>query len=90
MGKRTISRRQFLEGTGTVLTVAAAAPVLRAQRSAPAPAPRTAIRITLNGTHTVPLQHTHAIQAVRSGSKGEILAASKCSPLLPRYAVCAA
>jgi aerobic carbon-monoxide dehydrogenase small subunit len=50
MGKRTISRRQFLEGTGTVLTVAAAAPVLRAQRSAPAPAPRTAIRITLNGT----------------------------------------
>ncbi len=49
MGRRTISRRQFLEGTGTVLTVAAAAPALRAQRPAPAPAPRTAIRITLNG-----------------------------------------
>ena len=26
MGKRRISRRQFLEGTGTALTVAAAAP----------------------------------------------------------------
>ncbi len=50
MGRRTISRRQFLEGTGTVLTVAAAAPALRAQRPAPAPARRTAIRITLNGT----------------------------------------
>ena len=32
MGKRRISRRQFLEGTGTVLTVAVAAPALEAQR----------------------------------------------------------
>src|SRR5439155_718079 len=50
MGKRKISRRQFLEGTGTVLTVAAAAPALRAQRPAANPVPRTAIALTLNGT----------------------------------------
>src|SRR4051812_47227570 len=53
MGKRKISRRQFLEGTGTVLTVAAAAPALRAQpgqtpASAP-PSARTKITLTLNG-----------------------------------------
>src|SRR5216110_2591151 len=50
MGKRKISRRQFLEGTGTVLTVAAAAPALRAQRPAANPVPRTAIALTLNVT----------------------------------------
>ena len=50
MGKRRISRRHFLEGTGTVLTVAAAAPALRAQRPAASPAPRTAITLTVNGT----------------------------------------
>ena len=33
MGKRTISRRQFLEGSGTALTVVAAAPAL--QRATP-------------------------------------------------------
>jgi len=49
MGKRKISRRQFLEGTGTVLTVAASAPVLRAQPSAAPPPARTAIALTLNG-----------------------------------------
>src|SRR5262249_48054014 len=51
MGKRKISRRQFLEGTGTVLTVAAAAPALRAQppaARAPQPA-RTKITLSLNG-----------------------------------------
>ena len=50
MGKRRISRRQFLEGSGTALTVAAAAPALRAQRPAPPPAPRTSIALTVNGT----------------------------------------
>jgi putative selenate reductase molybdopterin-binding subunit len=49
MGKRKISRRQFLEGTGTVLTVAAAAPALRAQPGAAPSAPRTAIKMTVNG-----------------------------------------
>jgi len=50
MGKRKISRRQFLEGTGTVLTVAAAAPALRAQGpAAPPPSARTKITLTLNG-----------------------------------------
>src|SRR2546430_16085370 len=50
MGKRRISRRQFLEGTGTVLTVAAAAPALRAQPpAAPPPSARTRITLTLNG-----------------------------------------
>src|SRR5258708_14898225 len=50
MGKRTISRRRFLEGTGTVLTVAAASPALRAQPRTPAPSSRTSIRLTLNGS----------------------------------------
>src|SRR5438874_1660141 len=50
MGKRRISRRQFLEGTSTVLTVAAAAPALRAQRPAANPVLRTAITLTVNGT----------------------------------------
>jgi len=49
MGKRKISRRQFLEGTGTVLTVAAAAPALRAQPSGVPPSARTKIALTLNG-----------------------------------------
>jgi aerobic-type carbon monoxide dehydrogenase small subunit (CoxS/CutS family) len=50
MAKRKISRRQFLEGTGTVLTVAAAAPALRAQPQPAAAVPRTAITLTVNGT----------------------------------------
>src|SRR5712691_670374 len=50
MGKRRISRRQFLEGTSTVLTVAAAAPALRAQRAAANPVLRTAVTLTVNGT----------------------------------------
>ena len=49
MGKRKISRRQFLEGTGTVLTIAAAAPALRAQPSGVPPSARTKIALTLNG-----------------------------------------
>src|SRR5437660_11522794 len=50
MAKRRISRRQFLEGTGTVLTVAAAGPALSGQSPAAAPAaPRTTISVTLNG-----------------------------------------
>ena len=50
MGKRTISRRQFLEGSGTALTVVAGAPALRAQRPATPPAPATSITLTVNGT----------------------------------------
>src|SRR3979409_1999990 len=49
MAKRKISRRQFLEGTGTVLTVAAAAPALRGQRPEASAVPRTAITVTVNG-----------------------------------------
>src|SRR3954464_15163992 len=45
---RRVSRRRFLEGTGTALTGAAIAPALRAQ-PAPAPAPQTAITLTING-----------------------------------------
>src|SRR5437764_10390619 len=45
---RRVSRRRFLEGTGTALTVAAVAPALRAQPG-PAPAPQTAITLTING-----------------------------------------
>src|SRR3954466_13096916 len=45
---RRVSRRRFLEGTGTALTVAAVAPALRAQ-PAPAPAPQSAITLTING-----------------------------------------
>jgi aerobic-type carbon monoxide dehydrogenase small subunit (CoxS/CutS family) len=53
--KRKISRRKFLKGTGTVLAVATAAPKIQAQTLAPAPpatgtVPRTAIRVTVNGT----------------------------------------
>ena len=47
---RRVSRRQFLEGTGTALTVAAVAPALRAQPAAPATAARTSITLTVNGT----------------------------------------
>src|SRR3981189_1244769 len=50
MGMRKISRRRFLEGTGTVLTVAAAAPALRAQPRPQAPSQRPSIRLTLNGS----------------------------------------
>jgi aerobic-type carbon monoxide dehydrogenase small subunit (CoxS/CutS family) len=52
--KRKISRRKFLEGTGTMLAVATAAPKIQAQTPAAAtPAetvPRTAIRLTVNGS----------------------------------------
>ena len=47
-GKRRISRRRFLEGSGAAITAAAVARPLRAQQAA-AP-PRTAIAITVNGT----------------------------------------
>jgi putative selenate reductase molybdopterin-binding subunit len=46
---RKVSRRQFLEGTGTALTVAAVAPSLRAQPAPAAPATRTTITLTVNG-----------------------------------------
>jgi len=48
MAKRRISRRTFLEGTGTALAVAATRPTLRAQ-STPPSVPRTTIRVTING-----------------------------------------
>src|SRR5262245_49833647 len=52
-----LSRREFLEGTGAALAVAASLPVLDAQTTpAPAPpitadpsVPRTTIRVTVNG-----------------------------------------
>jgi putative selenate reductase molybdopterin-binding subunit len=49
MAARKVSRRRFLEGTGAALTVAAAAPALRAQPSPSAPATRTSITLTVNG-----------------------------------------
>ena len=48
MAKRRISRRTFLEGTGTALAVAATRPTLRAQ-STPPSVRRTTIRVTING-----------------------------------------
>jgi len=56
--KRGMSRRTFLEGTGTALVVTTALPSLAGETAvaAQAPAapsvrvPRTAIRFTLNGT----------------------------------------
>jgi putative selenate reductase molybdopterin-binding subunit len=48
MSRRRISRRKFLEGTGTVLTVAAARPVL-ARQAVAVNAAGTAIRLTVNG-----------------------------------------
>ena len=57
MPTRRVSRRQFLEGTGTVLTVAAVAPSLRAQPSPSAPATRTSITLTVNGSkRTLPVE----------------------------------
>jgi len=50
MAKRTISRRRFLESSGTALTVVAAAPALRAQQKTAPAIPRTAITLTVNGT----------------------------------------
>ena len=50
MGKRTISRRRFLESSGTALTIVAAAPALRAQQKTTPPVPQTAITLTVNGT----------------------------------------
>jgi len=56
--KKKISRREFLEGTGTAFAVAAAAPTVEAQRAAIHPAageagavemPRTRIRLMVNG-----------------------------------------
>jgi xanthine dehydrogenase YagT iron-sulfur-binding subunit len=64
--KRKISRRRFMKGTGTALAVVAAAPGANAQtaiRPRPAPdgtapaAPRTAVKLTVNGrTQTIELE----------------------------------
>ena len=43
-----MSRRRFLEGTGTALAVVATRPKLRAQRTTPS-AQRTSIKATING-----------------------------------------
>src|SRR3954466_9444877 len=48
---RKVSRRRFLEGTGTALTAVAVVPSLRAHSPAPAVvAPPTTITLTINGT----------------------------------------
>ncbi|HYM22391.1 MAG TPA: 2Fe-2S iron-sulfur cluster-binding protein, partial [Vicinamibacterales bacterium] len=57
MGKRKITRRRFLEGTGAALAAAAVSPSLKAQTatqraasaSAVSAAPRTSITLTVNG-----------------------------------------
>jgi CO/xanthine dehydrogenase Mo-binding subunit/aerobic-type carbon monoxide dehydrogenase small subunit (CoxS/CutS family) len=52
MSKRRISRRRFLENTGTALAVATAAPALRPRKASAATEPRTSIQLTVNGaTH---------------------------------------
>jgi len=48
--KKKISRRKFLQGTGAALAVATAAPGVGAQNTATDAIPRTAIRVTVNGT----------------------------------------
>jgi CO/xanthine dehydrogenase Mo-binding subunit/aerobic-type carbon monoxide dehydrogenase small subunit (CoxS/CutS family) len=67
MATRRVSRRQFLEGTGTALTVAAVAPSLRAQPSPAAPATRTSITFTVNGAkRTLPVEdHWTLVEALR-------------------------
>jgi len=62
--KRKISRRRFIKGTGTALAVVAAAPRAKAQTAtrpvpaaAPPSAPRTAVRLTVNGrTQSIELE----------------------------------
>jgi xanthine dehydrogenase YagT iron-sulfur-binding subunit len=58
MSKRPITRRKFIKGTGTAIAAVAIAPKVKAQRAAtttPAPAapvtgaPRTTVRLTVNG-----------------------------------------
>jgi aerobic-type carbon monoxide dehydrogenase small subunit (CoxS/CutS family) len=54
-----MSRRAFLEETGTAVVVAAAAPTLLAQspERSPAPVPVSTIRVTVNGTvHTLDVE----------------------------------
>jgi xanthine dehydrogenase YagT iron-sulfur-binding subunit len=67
MRMRKVSRRQFLEGTGTALTVAAVAPSLGAQPSTPATAARIAITLTVNGkAHRLRVEdHWTLVEALR-------------------------
>jgi putative selenate reductase molybdopterin-binding subunit len=48
--KNELSRRRFLEGTGVALVVAAEAPLANAQNEPKPDVPRTAIKLTVNGT----------------------------------------
>src|SRR5262245_33123081 len=61
--ERRISRRRFIKGTGTALAIVAAVPRARAQTAtrrpspAAAGAPRTSVRLTVNGrTQTIELE----------------------------------
>src|ERR1044071_5892850 len=67
MRTRRASRRRFLKGTGTALTVAAVAPALRAQPSAPPASAATKITLTLNGRErTLAVQdHWTLVEALR-------------------------
>ena len=68
MGRRRISRRRFLEGAGSVLAVAAAAPVLGAQPPSRVPrsgAPGTPARATSPGT-------TISLNALALGGSGKL------------------
>jgi xanthine dehydrogenase YagT iron-sulfur-binding subunit len=47
--RKKISRRKFLQGTGTAIAVATAAPRIQAQAPAVESVPKTAIRLTVNG-----------------------------------------
>jgi putative selenate reductase molybdopterin-binding subunit len=67
MRMRRVSRRRFLKGTGTALTVAAVAPSLRAQTSATVTSARTTIALTVNGkAHSLQVEdHWTLVEALR-------------------------
>ncbi len=74
MGKRRISRRQFLEGTGTALTVAVAAPALNAQRMRPLGTAGATTAAPVAGTTGAPPDHHHASRSTarHAGSRSRI------------------
>ena len=90
MGKRRISRRQFLEGTGTALTVAVAAPALNAQRidclnaAARNEAPDFQLALEI-----VPNPHDGVAELVRLGYHGLVFRASTFAPAAISKTCCA-
>ena len=75
--KNQTSRREFLEGTGAALVIAAAVPALDAQPSTPEkPAARTALRLTVNGElHTLDVEDRWTLVEVVERSAQDTAAA---------------